>query len=182
MKNESETTEKKKKNKDFFKELDKDRNDKGCEYAVLVSLLEADSDYYNGGIVDVSHEYPKMYVVRPQFFIPLITLLRNSAAKNVDIKMELERIKAQNIDVETFEADLLKFQEGFKVNYERASKNFNLAIKSIDDSIADLEKVKEALVTTERNLRIANDKAQDVSVKKLTRKNPTMKKKFDELG
>ena len=182
MKNESESTEKKKKNKDFFKELDKDRNDKGCEYAVLVSLLEADSEYYNGGIVDVSHEYPKMYVVRPQFFIPLITLLRNSAAKNVDIKMELERIKMQNIDVETFEADLLKFQDSFKVNYERASKNFHLAIKSIDDSIADLEKVKEALLTTERNLRIANDKAQDVSVKKLTRKNPTMKKKFDELG
>lgn len=182
MKNESDTTATKKKNEDFLKELDKDRNEKGCEYAVLVSLLEADNDYYNNGIVDVSHKYPKMYVVRPQFFIPLITLLRNAAQKTIQIKNELAVIKAQNIDVANFEADLLKFQDGFKVNYERASKNFQEAIKRIDDSISDLEKVKEALLTTDRNLRLANDKAQDVSIKKLTRNNPTMKTKFDELG
>jgi len=181
MKNESDTTATKKKNEDFLKELDKDRNEKGCEYAVLVSLLEPDNDYYNNGIVDVSHKYPKMYVIRPQFFIPLVTLLRNAAQKTIEIKNELAIIKAQNVDVSTFEADLQKFQEGFKVNYDRASKNFNEAIKRIDDSIADLEKVKEALLTTDRNLRIANDKAQDISVKKLTRKNPTMKAKFDEL-
>lgn len=182
MKNESDTTATKKKNEDFLKELDKDRNEKGCEYAVLVSLLEADNDFYNNGIVDVSHKYPKMYVVRPQFFIPLITLLRNAAQKTIEIKNELAIIKAQNIDVANFEADLAKFQDGFKVNYERASKNFQEAIKRIDDSISDLEKVKEALLTTDRNLRIANDKAQDVTIKKLTRSNPTMKKKFDELN
>jgi hypothetical protein len=181
MKNESDTTATKKKNEDFLKELDKDRNEKGCEYAVLVSLLEPENDYYNNGIVDVSHKYPKMYVVRPQFFLPLITLLRNAAQKNIEIKNELAIIKAQNIDVANFEADLLKFQDGFKVNYERASKNFQEAIKRIDDSISDLEKVKEALLSTDRNLRIANDKAQDVSIKKLTKNNPTMKKKFDEL-
>ena len=182
MKNESDTTATKKKNEDFLKELDKDRNEKGCEYAVLVSLLEPENDYYNNGIVDVSHKYPKMYVVRPQFFLPLITLLRNAAQKTIEIKNELAVIKAQNIDVANFEADLLKFQDGFKVNYERASKNFQEAIKRIDDSISDLEKVKEALLTTDRNLRLANDKAQDLSVKKLTRNNPTMKKKFDDLG
>lgn len=182
MKNESDTTATKKKNEDFLKELDKDRNEKGCEYAVLVSLLEADNDYYNNGIVDVSYKYPKMYVVRPQFFLPLITLLRNAAQKTIEIKNELAVIKAQNIDVANFEADLVKFQDGFKVNYERASKNFQEAIKRIDDSISDLEKVKDALLTTDRNLRLANDKAQDVSIKKLTRNNPTMKKKFDELS
>ena len=182
MKNESETTASKKKNEDFFKELDKDRNDKGCEYAVLVSLLEADSELYNAGIVDVSYKYPKMYVVRPQFFIPLITLLRNASLKTVETKNELAIIKAQNIDVSNFEADLIKFRDAFNVNYDRASKNFQEAIKRIDDSISDLEKVKEALLTTDRNLRLANDKAQDLSVKKLTRNNPTMKKKFDDLG
>jgi len=182
MKNESDTTATKKKNEDFLKELDKDRNEKGCEYAVLVSLLEADNDYYNNGIVDVSYKYPKMYVVRPQFFLPLITLLRNAAQKTIEIKNELAVIKEQNIDVANFEADLVKFQDGFKVNYERASKNFQEAIKRIDDSISDLEKVKDALLTTDRNLRLANDKAQDVSIKKLTRNNPTMKKKFDELS
>jgi hypothetical protein len=182
MKNESDTTATKKKNEDFLKELDKDRNEKGCEYAVLVSLLEPESDLYNNGIVDVSHKYPKMYVVRPQFFIPIITLLRNAAQKTIAIKNELAVIKAQNIDVANFEADLMKFQEGFKVNYDRASKNFQEAIKRIDDSISDLEKVKEALLTTDRNLRIANDKAQDINIKKLTKNNPTMKKKFDELG
>jgi hypothetical protein len=181
MKNESDTTATKKKNEDFLKELDKDRNEKRCEYAVLVSLLEPDNDYYNNGIVDMSHKYPKMYVIRPQFFIPLVTLLRNAAQKNIEIKNELAIIKAQNVDVATFEDDLKKFQDGFKVNYERASKNFNEAIKRIDDSIADLEKVKEALLITDRNLRIANDKAQDISVKKLTRKNPTMAQKFKEL-
>ena len=182
MKNESDTTATKKKNEDFFKELDKDRNEKGCEYAVLVSLLEPESDLYNNGIVDVSHKYPKMYVVRPQFFIPLITLLRNAAQKTIAIKNELAEIKSQNIDVANFEADLMKFQEGFKVNYDRASKNFQEAIKRIDDSISDLEKVKEALVSTDRNLRIANDKAQDINIKKLTRNNPTMKKKFEDLS
>lgn len=182
MKNESDTTATKKKNEDFLKELDKDRNEKGCEYAVLVSLLEPENDYYNNGIVDVSHKYPKMYVVRPQFFLPLITLLRNAAQKTIEIKNELAIIKAQNIDVANFESDLLKFQDGFKVNYERASKNFQEAIKRIDDSISDLEKVKEALLATDRNLRIANDKAQDINIKKLTKNNPTMKKKFDELG
>jgi hypothetical protein len=181
MKNESDTTATKKKNEDFLKELDKDRNEKGCEYAVLVSLLEPESDLYNQGIVDVSHKYPKMYVVRPQFFIPMITLLRNPAQKTIAIKNELAEIKSQNVDVATFEADLLKFQEGFKVNYDRASKNFQEAVKRIDDSIADLEKVKEALIATDRNLRIANDKAQDINIKKLTKNNPTMKKKFDEL-
>jgi hypothetical protein len=182
MKNESDTTATKKKNEDFLKELDKDRTEKGCEYAVLVSLLEPESDLYNQGIVDVSHKYPKMYVVRPQFFIPMITLLRNPAQKTIAIKNELAEIKSQNVDVATFEADLLKFQEGFKVNYDRASKNFQEAVKRIDDSISDLEKVKEALIATDRNLRIANDKAQDINIKKLTKNNPTMKKKFDELG
>ncbi len=182
MKNESDTTATKKKNEDFLKELDKDRNEKGCEYAVLVSLLEPENDYYNNGIVDVSHKYPKMYVVRPQFFIPLITLLRNAAQKTIEIKNELAVVKAQNIDVANFEADLLKFQDGFKVNYDRASKNFKEAIKRIDDSIADLEKVKEALLTTDRNLRIANDKAQEITIKKLTKNNPTMKSKFQELN
>ena len=182
MKNESDTTATKKKNEDFLKELDKDRTEKGCEYAVLVSLLEPESDLYNNGIVDVSHKYPKMYVVRPQFFIPLITLLRNAAQKTIAIKNELAEIKSQNIDVANFEADLMKFQEGFKVNYDRASKNFQEAIKRIDDSISDLEKVKEALISTDRNLRIANDKAQDINIKKLTKNNPTMKNKFDELS
>lgn len=182
MKNESDTTATKKKNEDFLKELDKDRNEKGCEYAVLVSLLEPENDYYNNGIVDVSHKYSKMYVIRPQFFVPLITLLRNAAQKTIEIKNELAIIKTQNIDVANFEADLVKFQDGFKINYERASKNFQEAIKRIDDSISDLEKVKEALLSTDRNLRIANDKAQDVTIKKLTKNNPTMKKKFEELN
>ena len=182
MKNEAESTEKKKKNKDFFKDLDKNRNDKGCEYAILVSRLEEDSEYYNAGIVDVSHEYPKMYVVRPQFFVPVITFLRNAAANNVDIRAELELIKEQNIDVTKFEEKLLNFRDAFGKNYNTASKAFKDAIKRIDESIAELERVKSALLTSDRNLRLANDKAQDLSVKKLTYNNPTMKKKFDELS
>ena len=182
MKNEDDTSKTKQKNDDFLKKLHEDRVAKGCEYAVLVTVLEPENEYYNSGIVDVSHKYPKMYVIRPQFFLTLMMLLSNESGKALAYKEELAIVKAQNVDVSTFEADLQKFQEGFKVNYDRASKNFNEAIKRIDDSIADLEKVKEALLTTDRNLRIANDKAQDISVKKLTRKNLTMKQKFEDLG
>jgi hypothetical protein len=181
MKNESDTTATKKKNVDFLKELDKDRREKGCEYAVLVSLLEEDSELYNGGIVDVSHEYPKMYVVRPQFFIPIITLLRNASTNAIQYKAELARIKAQNIDITNFEADLDSFKEAFGKNYNTASEKYKLAIKQIDDAIKDLEKVKESLKSSENQLRLANDKAQDVTIKKLTRGNPTMAKKFGEL-
>lgn len=182
MKNESDTTATKKKNEDFLKELDKDRNEKGCEYAVLVSLLEPDNDYYNNGIVDVSHKYPKMYVVRPQFFIPLITLLRNAAQKTIEIKNELAVIKAQNIDVANFEEELKDFQESFGRNYRLASDRFKDAITEIDKSIAALQKTKDNLLKSENNLRLANDKASDLSIKKLTKDNPTMKKKFDDLG
>jgi hypothetical protein len=182
MKNESDTTATKKKNEDFLKELDKDRNEKNCEYAVLVSLLEPDNDYYNNGIVDVSHKYPKMYVVRPQFFIPLITLLRNAAQKTIEIKNELAVIKAQNIDVANFEEELKDFQESFGRNYRLASDRFKDAITEIDKSIAALQKTKDNLLKSENNLRLANDKASDLSIKKLTKDNPTMKKKFDDLG
>jgi hypothetical protein len=182
MKNEDDTSKTKQKNDDFLKKLHEDRMAKGCEYAVLVTVLEPENEYYNSGIVDVSHKYPKMYVIRPQFFLTLMMLLSNESGKALAYKEELAIVKAQNVDVSTFEADLQKFQQGFKVNYDRASKNFQEAIKRIDDSIADLEKVKEALLTTDRNLRIANDKAQDISVTKLTRKNLTMKQKFEELG
>ena len=181
MKNEADTTTTKKKNEDFFKELDKDRNEKGCEYAVLVSLLESDSELYNSGIVDVSYRYPKMYVIRPQFFIPIITLLRNAALNALKYKQELALVRAQNIDVTNFEADLDKFKTAFAKNYDLASRKFNTAIAEIDKSIDHLQKTKDALLSTDRNLRLANDKAQDVTVKKLTRKNPTMKAAFDAL-
>jgi hypothetical protein len=181
MKNEDDRTTTKTKNEDFLKELDKDRNEKGCEYAVLVSLLEADSELYNSGIVDVSHRYQKMYVIRPQFFIPIITLLRNAALNAMKYKAELALIKAQSVDITNFEAELEAFKTAFGRNYELASKNFHTAISEIDKSIEHLQKTKDALLGTDRNLRLANDKAQDVSVKKLTRGNATMKEKFAQL-
>jgi len=181
MKNESDSTATKKKNEDFLKELDKDRTEKGCEYAVLVSLLEPDSELYNTGIVDVFHRYPKMYVVRPQFFLPIITLLRNAAMNSLEYKTELALVKAQNIDVTNFENDLDKFKTAFAKNYDLASRKFQTAIDEIDKSIDHLQKTKEALIGTDRNLRLANDKAQDVTVKRLTRRNPTMAAKFEEL-
>lgn len=179
MKNENDETATKKRNEDFFKELDKDRNEKGCEYAILVSLLEPNSDLYNSGIVDVSYRYPKMYVIRPQFFIPMITLLRNAAQNSLQYKAELELMKAQNIDVTNFEDELTKFKDAFGRNYELASKKFQAAIDEIDKSIDHLQKTREALLGTDRNLRLANDKAQDVTIKKLTKGNPTMAAKFE---
>ena len=181
MKNESDRTATKNRNEDFLKELDKDRVEKGCEYAVLVSLLEPDSELYNTGIVDVFHRYPKMYVVRPQFFIPIITLLRNAAMNSLKYKSELALVKAQNIDITNFEADLETFKNAFAKNYDLASRRFQTAIDEIDKSIDHLQKTKEALMGTDRNLRLANDKAQDVTIKKLTRGNPTMGAKFAEL-
>jgi hypothetical protein len=181
MKNENDQTATKKKNEDFFKELDKDRNEKKCEYAVLVSLLEPDSDLYNTGIVDVSYRFQKMYVVRPQFFIPIITLLRNAAMNSLKFKTELAKVKAQNIDITNFENELDNFKNAFGKNFEQASKKFNTAIEEIDKSIKHLQNTKEALLSTDRNLRIANDKAQDVTIKKLTKGNPTMASKFAEL-
>lgn len=181
MKNESDTTATKKKNEDFFKELNKDREEKKCEYAVLVSLLESDSELYNSGIVDVSYQYPKMYVIRPQFFIPIITLLRNASMKSLEFKNELARVREQNIDITNFEDDLEQFKEAFGKNYNLASKKFESAIASIDKSIEQLQKTKDALLGTERNLRLANDKAHGVTIKKLTRKNPTMAAKFEQL-
>lgn len=181
MKNESDTTATKKKNEDFFKELDKDRTEKGCEYAVLVSLLEPESELYNTGIVDVSYRYSKMYVVRPQFFIPIITLLRNAAMNSLKYKTELALVKSQNIDITNFENQLDTFKDAFARNYDLASKRFEKAIEEIDKSIDHLQKTKEALLGTDRNLRLANDKAQDVTIKKLTRGNPTMAAKFAEL-
>lgn len=182
MKNENDSTATKKKNEDFLKELDKDRTEKGCEYAVLVSMLEPESELYNSGIVDVFHRYPKMYVIRPQFFIPIITLLRNAAMKSLEYKTELALVKAQNIDITNFENDLDMFKTAFAKNYDLASRRFQTAIDEIDKSIDHLQKTKEALLGTDRNLRLANDKAQDVTIKKLTRKNPTMAAKFDELS
>lgn len=181
MKNESDATATKKKNEDFFKELDKDRKEKGCEYAVLVSLLELDNELYNAGIVDVSHRYEKMYVVRPQFFIPIITLLRNAAKASLGYKMELERIKEQNIDITNFESELEAFRTGFARNWELASGHFQSAIDEIDKTIKSLEKTKEALTKTGNNLRLANNKADELSIKKLTKNNPTMAQKFREL-
>lgn len=181
MKNEIDTTATKKKNEDFLKELDKDRNEKGCEYAVLVSLLEPDNELYNSGIVDMFHRYPKMYVVRPQFFLTIITLLRNAAMKSLEYKTELTLIKSQNIDITNFEKDLEQFKSAFGKNYDLASKKFQTAIAEIDKSIDHLQKTKDALLGTDRNLRLANDKAQDVTIKKLIRKNPTMAAKFEEL-
>ena len=181
MKNENDTTATKHKNEDFFKELDKDRNEKKCEYAVLVSMLEPENEYYNAGIVDVSYRYPKMYVVRPQCFIPFITLIRNAALASSEYKNQLVLAKNQNLDVSHFEEDLNNFKEKFAENFNRASDRFAKAIEEIDKTIDHLNKVKEGLVGADRNLRLANDKAQDLTIKKLTRNNPTMKAKFDEL-
>ncbi|CAN5689925.1 DUF2130 domain-containing protein [soil metagenome] len=181
MKNEGDETATKKKNEDFLRELDKDRTEKNCEYAVLVTLLEADSELYNSGIVDVSHKYPKMYVIRPQFFIPIITLLRNAAMNSMKYKSELTLVKAQNIDVTNFEDQLNDFRDSFGRNYRLASEKFKTAVESIDKSIVQLQKTKENLLRSEDNLRIANNKADDLSVKKLTRGNETMKTKFDEI-
>ena len=182
MKNESDTTTTKKKNEDFLKELDKDRREKNCEYAVLVSLLEPENELYNSGIVDVSHRFEKTYVIRPQFFIPFITLLRNASLKSLEAKAELALVKAQNIDVTNFERDLETFKSAFSRNYDLASRRFQTAIDEIDKSIDHLQKTKDALLGADRNLRLANDKAQDVSIKKLTRRNPTMAEKFAELN
>lgn len=181
MKNETDATSSKKKNEDFLKELDKDRNEKGCEYAVLVSLLEPENALYNNGIVDVGHRYPKMYIIRPQFFIPIITLLRNAAMKALAYKTELALVKSQNIDITNFENQLEGFKEAFSKNYDLASRRFQTAIDEIDKSIDHLQKTKDALLGANRNLRLANDKAQDVTIKKLTRGNPTMTAKFAEL-
>lgn len=181
MKNENDRSTSKSRNEDFLKELDRDRNEKSCEYAVLVSMLEPDSDLYNSGIVDVSHRYPRMYIVRPQFFIPIITLLRNAAQKSLAYKRELAVVKAQNIDITHFEAELESFKNGFAKNYDLATRRFQTAIDEIDKSIDHLQKTKEALLGTDRNLRLANDKAQDVTIKKLTRGNPTMAAKFKAL-
>ena len=181
MKNESDRTATKNKNEDFLKELDKDRTEKGCEYAVLVSLLEPDNELYNTGIVDVFHRYPKMYVVRPQFFLPIITLLRNAAMNSLKYKSELALVRAQNIDITKFESELETFKTAFARNYDLASGHFQKAIAEIDKSIDHLQKTKEALLGTDRNLRLANDKAQDVTIKKLTRGNPTMAAKFADL-
>jgi len=181
MKNEADTTATKKRNEDFFKELDRDRNEKNCEYAVLVSMLESESELYNTGIVDVSHRYPKMYVIRPQFFLPLITLLRNAAMNALTYKSELALVKAQHVDITNFEEDLDSFKSAFAKNYDLASRKFQTAIDEIDKSIDHLQKTKDALLGTDRNLRLANNKAQDVTIKKLTRKNPTMAEKFNNL-
>lgn len=181
MKNECDTTATKHKNEDFLKELDKDRREKKCEYAVLVSLLEADSEFYNAGIVDMSYKYPKTYVIRPQFFIPLITLIRNEAMNSLEYKKQLALIQNQNIDITHFEENLADFQNKFANNYRIASDKFKNAIDEIDKTIDHLQKVKDGLLGSERQLRIANDKAQDLSIKKLTKDNPTMKKKFEDL-
>lgn len=181
MKNESDTTATKKRNEDFLKELDRDRTEKGCEYAVLVSLLEPENELYNTGIIDVFHRYPKMYVVRPQFFIPIITLLRNAAMNSLKYKTELALVKAQNIDITNFESRLDSFKDAFSKNYDLASRRFQTAIEEIDKSIDHLQKTKDALLGADRNLRLANDKAQDVTIKKLTKNNPTMAAKFAEL-
>ncbi len=181
MKNESDETATKKKNEDFFKKLDKDRNEKQCEYAVLVSLLEPDSELYNSGIVDVAYRYPKMYVIRPQFFIPIITLLRNAAQNALKYKTELAIVRNQNVDITNFENELDAFRTGFARNYELASKKFKTAIQEIDKTIDHLQKTKEALRGSENNLRLANNKADELTVKKLTRKNPTMAAKFAEI-
>lgn len=181
MKNEGDETATKKRNEDFFRELDKDRTEKKCEYAVLVTLLEADNELYNTGIVDVSHKYPKMYVVRPQFFIPIITLLRNAAMSAMTYKAELAIVKNQNIDITNFEENINSFKEGFARNYELASRKFKTAIDEIDKTIDHLQKTKDALLSSENNLRLANNKAEELTIKKLTRGNPTMAAKFNEL-
>jgi len=181
MKNEMDTTATKHRNEDFFKELDKDRREKGCEYAVLVSLLESDSELYNSGIVDVSYRYPKMYVIRPQFFIPLITILRNAALNTVSYRMQLEAVRNQNIDITNFENEMNDFKARFSKNYELASRRFKEAIEEIDKTILHLQKTKDALMGSVNNLRLANNKAQDLTIKRLTKNNPTMQQKFAEL-
>jgi len=181
MKNENDETTNKKKNEDFFSKLDKDRKDKNCEYAVLVTLLEADNEFYNGGIVDVSYKFDKMYVIRPQFFIPMITLLRNAAMNSLKYKQELALMRNQNIDITNFEDKIIKFRDGFAKNYISASNNFQKAISEIDNAIKKMQKVKEALTTSENQLRLANQKAEDLTIKKLTYNNPTMKQKFKDL-
>ncbi|WP_036611774.1 DUF2130 domain-containing protein [Oribacterium sp. P6A1] len=182
MKNEMETTATKHKNEDFFKELDKDRKEKGCEYAVLVSMLESDNELYNQGIVDVSHKYEKMYVIRPQFFIPLISLLKNASLNALQYKQELLAVREQNLDITHFEEDLATFKTGFARNYELASRKFKDAIDEIDKSIQHLQKIKDALTSSENNLRLANNKADDLTIKKLTKNNPTMRARFEEAG
>lgn len=182
MKNEGDETTTKKRNEDFLRELDKDRTEKKCEYAVLVSLLEAENELYNTGIVDVSHKYPKMYVIRPQFFIPIITLLRNAAINSLKYKTELALVKSQNIDITNFEDNINKFKEGFAKNYDLASRKFKTAIEEIDKTIDHLQKTKDALLSSENNLRLANNKAEDLTIKRLTRGNPTMTAKFDEIS
>ena len=182
MKNEMDTTATKHKNEDFFKELDKDRQEKGCEYAVLVSLLEADNDLYNNGIVDVSYKYPKMYVIRPQFFIPMITLLRNAALNSLQYQRELAVVRNQQLDLVNFETNMQEFKDAFGRNYRIASEKFQTAIEEIDKTIDHLEKVKKALQSSENNLRLANDKADDLSIKKLTKNAPSVKKMFDDLN
>ena len=178
MKNEGDETATKKKNEHFFKELDKDRREKKCEYAILVTMLEADNELYNNGIVDVSYEYEKMYVIRPQFFIPIITLLRNAAMNSLQYKQELALVREQNIDITNFEEDLNTFKEGFARNYDLASRKFKTAIEEIDKTITHLQKTKDALLSSENNLRLANNKAEDLTVKKLVSNNPTMREKF----
>ncbi len=182
MKNENDGTANKKKNEDFFAKLDKDRKDKNCEYAVLVSLLESENDFYNNGIVDVSYRYDKMYVIRPQFFIPIITLLRNAAMNSLKYKQELNLMRNQNIDITNFEEKINTFKEGFARNYELASRKFKTAIDEIDKTITHLQKTKDALLSSDNNLRLANQKAEDLTIKRLTHGNPTMKSKFDELN
>jgi hypothetical protein len=182
MKNENDDTDRKRKNEDFFKKLDKDRADKGCEYAVLVSMLETDSELYNTGIVDVSYKYPRMYVVRPQFFIPIITLLRNAALSSLQYKTELALVKSQQIDITNFETELDLFKTAFARNYDLASRHFQTAVEEIDKSILHLQRTKDALLTTSNNLRLANNKSQDVTVRRLTRNNPTMAAKFEALN
>ena len=182
MKNENDDTDRKRKNEDFFKKLDKDRADKGCEYAVLVSMLETDSELYNTGIVDVSYKYPRMYVVRPQFFIPIITLLRNAAMSSLQYKTELALVKTQQIDITNFETELDLFKTAFARNYDLASRHFQTAVEEIDKSILHLQRTKDALLTTSNNLRLANNKSQDVTVRRLTRNNPTMAAKFEALN
>ena len=181
MKNEGDETVTKKKNEDFFAKLDKDRVKKGCEYAVLVSLLESDNDYYNTGIVDVSHKYPKMYVIRPQFFIPIISFLRNAGMKSLEYKQELIHVRNQHIDITNFEEKIEKFKTGFAKNFELSQRKFGSAIAEIDKSIMHLNKIKDALTSSERNLRLANNKAEELTIKKLTFNNPTMKERFSLL-
>ena len=181
MKNEGDETASKKKNEDFFAKLDKDRKAKGCEYAVLVSLLEADNEFYNTGIVDVSYKYPKMYVIRPQFFIPTITLLRNSGMKSLQYKADLNKVRNQNLDITNFEEKMDAFKTGFARNYDLASRQFKIAIEEIDKTMSHLQKTKEALLSSVNNLRLANNKADDLTIKKLTHGNPTMKERFEEL-